>query len=98
MRHFRPEGNYADGVGAIPIEVGNRVRLYCLRLSDKILVFGNGGVKDSDKWQNSKTLSSYVETLIETSKFIASRIRDGRIVLVEKEIIGNLNFIQNEKK
>lgn len=61
-------------------------------------MFGNGGVKDSDKWQNSKTLSSYVETLIETSKFIASRIRDGRIVLVEKEIIGNLNFIQNEKK
>lgn len=29
LRHFRPEGNYADGVGAIPIEVGNRVRLYC---------------------------------------------------------------------
>ena len=29
----------------IPIDVGNKLRLYCLRLSDKILVFGNGGVK-----------------------------------------------------
>lgn len=46
-RYFRPEGRYGDGVGVIPIDVGNKVRLYCLRLSDKILVFGNGGVKDT---------------------------------------------------
>ena len=41
---------------------------------------------------------NYVELLIETSKFIASRIKNGTIVLVDKEIIGNLNFVHNEKK
>lgn len=36
-RYFRPEGHYGDGVGVIPIDVGNKIRLYCLRLSDKII-------------------------------------------------------------
>ena len=39
-RYFRPEGKYGDGVGVIPIDIGNKLRLYCLRVSDKILIFG----------------------------------------------------------
>ena len=97
-RYFRPEGKYGDGVGVIPIEVGNRIRLYCLRLSDKILVFGNGGVKDAASWEESNTLAPYVELLMDTSRFISSRMKDGTIMLVDKEIIGNLNFIRNDEK
>lgn len=97
-RYFRPEGKYGDGVGVIPIDVGNKLRLYCLRISDKILIFGNGDIKDSDSWQNSEKLAPYVEMLIETSRFIASRIRDGKIFIVDKEIIGDLSFIRDEKK
>lgn len=96
-RYFRYEGIYGDGVCAIPIETSN-LRLYCIRLSSKILVFGNGGIKDSATWQESETLSDYVETLIDTSRFISSRISDGTLVIVDKEIIGNLNFTRNEKK
>lgn len=47
-RYFRPEGKYGDGVGVIPIDIGNKLRLYCLRVSDKILIFGNGGIKDAN--------------------------------------------------
>lgn len=97
-RYFRPEGRYGDGVGVIPIDVGNRIRLYCLRLSDKILIFGNGGVKDADSWEHSSTLAEYVKTLIDTSRFISSRIKDGTIVLVDKKIIGNLKFTRDEKE
>ena len=97
-RYFRPEGNYGDGVGVIPIDVGNKIRLYCLRLSDKILVFGNGGVKDAARWEDSETLAPYVKLLMDTSRFISSRIKDGTIVLVDKEIVGNLNFSRYEKK
>ena len=97
-RYFRPEGRFGDGVGVIPIDLGNKVRLYCLRLSDNILVFGNGGLKDASSWEKSPTLAPYVELLIATNKFIASRIKSGAIVLVDKEILGNLNFIRNEKK
>lgn len=97
-RYFRPEGKYGDGVGVIPIDVGNKLRLYCLRLSDKILVFGNGGVKDSKSWQESESLAPYVRLLIDTSRFISSRIKDGTLVLVDKEIVGNLNFTRYEKE
>lgn len=97
-RYFRPEGRYGDGVGVIPIDVGNKLRLYCLRISDKILVFGNGGIKDADSWQNSGTLAPYVEMLIDTSRFIISRIKDGKIILVDKELVGDLKFTRNEKE
>ena len=97
-RYFRPEGRYGDGVGVVPIDVGNKLRLYCLRISDKILIFGNGVLKDSDSWQNSKSLAPYVEMLIDTSRFIASRIKDGKIILVDKELVGNLNFARDEKE
>ena len=97
-RYFRPEGRYGDGVGVIPIDVGNKVRLYCLRLSDKILVFGNGGVKDAARWEESEGLAPYVKLLIDTSRFISSRIKDGTIVLVDKEIVGNLNFTRYEEE
>lgn len=96
-RYFRYEGRYGDGVTAIPIETSN-LRLYCIRLSDKVLIFGNGGVKDCATWEESNTLSEYVEMLMDTSMFIASRLADGTIYLVDKEIIGNLNFRRYEKK
>ena len=97
-RYFRPEGKYGDGVGVIPIDIGNKLRLYCLRVSDKILIFGNGGIKDANSWQNSETLAPYVEMLIDTSRFVASRIKDGKIILVDKELIGNLNFTRYENE
>ena len=75
--------------------VGNKLRLYCLRLSNKILVFGNGGVKDTRSWQESETLAPYVKLLVDTSRFISSRI-NGTMVLVDKEIVGNLNFTRYE--
>lgn len=47
---------------------------------------------------NSKSLAPYVEMLIDTSRFIASRIKDGKIILVDKELVGNLNFARDEKE
>lgn len=96
-RYFRYEGRFGDGVSAIPIETSN-LRLYCIRLSDRILIFGNGGVKDYAKWQDSEALTEYVETLVDTSRFIASRLANGTLYMVDKEIIGNLNFSHDEKK
>lgn len=96
-RYFRPEGEHGDGVSAIPIESG-KLRLYCLRLSDKILIFGNGDAKDTKSWQESETLSAYVQLLMDTSRFIASRVRDGKLLLVDKEIVGDLQFVRDEKE
>lgn len=96
-RYFRYEGKFGDGVSAIPIETSN-LRLYCIRLSDKILIFGNGGIKDCATWQESESLSDYEETLVDTSRFISSRLSNGTLYIVDKEILGNLNFTRDEKK
>ncbi len=77
-RYFRYEGKYGDGVSAIPIETSN-LRLYCIRLSDRILIFGNGGVKNCAAWQDSDTLAEYVEMLVDTSRFITSCLANGTI-------------------
>ena len=98
-RYFRPEGRYGDGVVAIPIEVG-KVRLYCIRISDHILIIGNGGVKDADSWENSPILSQHVELLLDAARFIKSRISEGSIRIINKgkEFCGNLRFTRYEKK
>ena len=97
-RYFRPEGFYGDGVGVIPIDVGNKIRLYCLRLTDQILIFGNGGIKDVARWEDSKRLTSYVRILIDTSRFISFRLKNGTLELRGNKIVGDLNFIRDEKE
>lgn len=96
-RYFRYEGRFGDGVSAIPIETSH-LRLYCIRLSDRILIFGNGGIKDCATWQDNETLTEYVEMLVDTSRFITSRLANGTLYMVDKEIVGNLNFSRDEKK
>ena len=39
-RYFRPEGKMNDRVCALPIQSG-KLRLYCLRINDSILIAGN---------------------------------------------------------
>lgn len=99
-RYFRPESSYGSGVKAIPI-FKNNLRLYCVRISDNILIVGNGGVKDADKWQNSSQLSPIVKLLEETERCIRSRLRTGSISIGNNnELIGNLTFTRSsdEKK
>lgn len=43
-RYFRPEGMMEDNLCALPIQSG-KIRLYCLRITDEILILGNGDVK-----------------------------------------------------
>ena len=45
-RFFRNEGRMNDNVKALAID-SRRLRLYCLRISDQILILGNGGIKNT---------------------------------------------------
>ena len=87
-RYFRPEGRYGDGVGVIPIDIGNKVRLYCLRLSDKILIFGNGGVKDTRTYNEDTELSGYVINLQKLDALLRDDIEKGIVVIESTDIIG----------
>lgn len=61
-RRFRNEGKMNDNVYALAID-SRKLRLYCLRLSDKVVILGNGGVKTVAKYQESEELAGYVMDL-----------------------------------
>ena len=86
-RYFRPEGKYSDGVCALPISSG-KLRLYCLRLSDKILIIGNGGIKDSKTYNENNELNGYVIDLQKFDALIKEAVKDGSISIEETEIKG----------
>lgn len=61
-RFFRNEGKISDNVKALAID-SHKLRLYCLRISDQILILGNGGVKTTRTYQEDDKLSGYVMDL-----------------------------------
>lgn len=84
-RFFRPEGKMSDHVAALPV-VPSKLRLYCLRLSDKILILGNGGVKKTKTYEEDDELSGYVITLQNFDKLIKEGTANGAIVVTENKI------------
>ena len=87
-RFFRPEGKIKDSVAAIPIE-GGKLRLYCLRISEQIVILGNGGertqwhrwccfwdMRNKQDWFNAKlsSVSPEIRTEIQLSADIIARI------------------------
>lgn len=84
-RFFRPEGKYIDGVCALPV-VQSKLRLYCLRLSDQILILGNGGVKTTKTYNEDDTLKGYVLTLQKFEKLIKECVKDGTVSITENKI------------
>ena len=84
-RFFRPEGKMQDRVAALSID-SRKLRLYCLRISDQILIVGNGGVKDTRTYQQSEELSGYVMDLQQFDNLLKKAQKDGSIT-IEKNVI-----------
>ena len=86
-RYFRPEGAAEDNLCALPIESG-KIRLYCLRISDQILIIGNGGIKRTHTYQEDKSLYGYVLDLQKFDNLLRICVADGSICIEEKTIKG----------
>ncbi len=84
-RFFRPEGKMKDRVAALSLD-SQKLRLYCLRISDQILIIGNGGKKNTRTYEESAELSGYVMDLQEFDKILTEAQMDGSIT-IEKNII-----------
>lgn len=90
-RYFRREGKMNDSVVALPV-LKSKLRLYCLRLTDKILVLGNGDVKNTRTYEENETLQGYVMDLQKFEKLLKQEVRLGNVEITEKEIITDKNF------
>ncbi len=86
-RYFRPEGKMGDHVVALPIE-RTKMRLYCLRMSDSVLIVGNGGVKSTKTYEEDESLNGYVITLQKLDKLINKAIKSGKVTIEETIISG----------
>lgn len=86
-RFFRPEGRMRDSVAAIPIE-GGKLRLYCLRLSEQIVILGNGGIKTTRTYEEDPKLYGYVLDLQKFERILNDNIAKGCISIEERELNG----------
>ena len=87
-RFFRIEGRMNDHVSALSID-SRKLRLYCLRISDQILILGNGGVKLSRTYQEDEKLSGYVINLQTFDKVLLKAQKNG-VITIEKNMITDI--------
>lgn len=86
-RYFRPEGKMNDRVCALPVDSG-KLRLYCLRITDKILIIGNVGLKTTQTYEESEELLGYVMDLQKFDSLIKKEVANGSLTISETEIEG----------
>lgn len=86
-RYFRPEGKYKDNLAALSID-SKVLRLYCLRLSDQILIVGNGGAKNTRTYEEDDELSGYVMDLQKFDALLAQELKTGKIKIERNVITG----------
>ena len=98
-RFFRPEGHIRDRVYAIPLEMLKRdktkhgtLRVYCIRVSDTLLIVGGGGLKTTDNYDVDVTLLNIVETLQAIDAELMDLEDDG--VDIETEVINLKLYIE----
>ena len=86
-RYFRPEGKMNDHVCALPVD-SSKLRLYCLRIIDKILIIGNVGLKTTQTYEESEELLGYVMDLQKFDSLIKKEVANGSLTISETEIEG----------
>lgn len=98
-RFFRPEGHARDRVYAIPLEIIDRdktkhgtLRVYCIRVSETLLIVGGGGLKTTDNYDVDPTLLTIVETLQAIDAELMELEDDG--VVIETEVINLKLYIE----
>ena len=70
----------------------SKLRLYCLRLTDRILVLGNGDIKNSRTYEENNTLQGYVMDLQKFERLLKQEVRAGSVEITEKEILTDKTF------
>lgn len=90
-RYFRPEGKMRDNLCAIPIEF-SRLRLYALRISDSILIVGNGGIKDKKTYDEIPELKYFTEILVEIDRNLRNLIKRNLTYIEGNNLSGKLSF------
>lgn len=75
-----------------PMRESSNLRLYCIELSDTIVILGNGGIKTARTAQDSKDLSMKLHDILEFEKALITAIKEKTIVPGFKNLEGDLEL------
>ena len=93
-RHFRYEGTKRDRVMALPSHLEtSSLRLYLLNVQSKILILGNGGIKNSATYQEDEHLNKCVNTLQKIDIQIKRMERQNILTVSGTILLGQLSFV-----
>ncbi|MDR6805130.1 hypothetical protein J2Y45_002562 [Dyadobacter sp. BE34] len=73
-RYFRSENNVSAGPVAF-----SRLRIYCIRCSQNIVILDGGGEKKGQKTQDGAETWKAMKLMMEVDKRLIEKIRDGDI-------------------
>jgi hypothetical protein len=89
--HMKEEGG---SLRAVPIGT-SKLRLYCFRVNECILILGNGGHKPKyiKAYQDDPELNKYVSDLREVGRNLINRCKNStRASIYQCQLMGNLEF------
>lgn len=94
------EGSPGDGVCALYDSPNKKLRLYCIRYANQIVIVGSGGPKNVRALQEDKNLKKENYFLRWLSKQITERLKDGEIEYINADLdfSGDLNFQEDEEE
>lgn len=96
-RHFRYEGTKRDRVMALPSHLETTsLRLYLLNIQSKILILGNGGLKQTATYEEDESLHRHVRTLQKIDITLKEKEKKKIIIVTGTELLGELSFTIND--
>ena len=74
------------------------LRLYCIRVTEEILIIGTGGKKDVRTWQEDETLEDAMHWMMQVSEDVHERIKKDQIKISAdgRKLEGNLIFKKDD--
>lgn len=90
-RYFRRESSFKYKVFAIPV-CNSHLRLYCIRISENLIIIGNGGEKNTQTYNEDPILDKYVKTLKKVSIALQNSLRNNQTQFHNGMLYGKLTF------
>jgi hypothetical protein len=87
-----PKSKGTEDLGLETLEVHDNWRLYCLRLSESIVILFNGGIKTTQKAQDCPNVSRHFYQAQKFTKLIDEALRNGDIQLSGRFLKINSHF------
>jgi hypothetical protein len=83
-----------DMVCALYDEPEREIRLYCIRISERIMIIGGGGPKNVRAWQHDAKLTREVKYMMTISEIVRTKMRNGDIKISTDglKLNGNLSL------